>query len=145
MKQNRKENIFYDSTHKCKEKSWIWNHSLFIDNSTENEWISAQWNQSFCINIISMWFIHSYRFTLDTSMAYNIFFILKANLPLARGFVSNFWTMLSYAISSATPESFTNFSLTAIQISCFAKRSSNSSNACTCNGKGCYNSFFSFI
>lgn len=54
----------------------------------------------------------------------------KKHLPLARGFVSSFSTMLSYAISSATPESLTSFSLTAIQILFFANKSSSSSYAC---------------
>lgn len=53
------------------------------------------------------------------------------NLPLALGFVNNFRTMLSYADSSATPESFTSFSFTAMQMLCSASRSSSSSNACT--------------
>lgn len=43
-------------------------------------------------------------------------YIFFLNLPRARGLVSNFCTILSYAISSATPESLTSFSLTAIQM-----------------------------
>lgn len=58
----------------------------------------------------------------------------KKHLPLARGFVRSFSTMLSYAISSATPESLTSFSLTAIQILFFANKSSSSSYACVCTG-----------
>lgn len=53
----------------------------------------------------------------------------EVNLPLALGLVKSFCTILSYAISSATPESLTSFSLTAIQILCLANRSSSSSNA----------------
>lgn len=49
--------------------------------------------------------------------------------PLARRFVSNFCTMLSYAVSSATPESLTSFSLMAMHMSFFASRSSSSSKA----------------
>lgn len=50
-------------------------------------------------------------------------------LPLALGLVSNFCTMQLQAVSSATPESFTSFSFTAMQISYLANKTSSSSKA----------------
>lgn len=60
----------------------------------------------------------------------NILSAYKTHSPRALGLVNNFRTMLSYAVSSATPESFTSFSLIAMHISCFPNNSSSSSNAC---------------
>lgn len=59
-----------------------------------------------------------------------LFLHFGRHLPRARGFVSSFCTILSYAISSATPESLTSFSLMAIQMLWRASNSSSSSNAC---------------